>query len=230
MVSKGTLYGVVAVLLAASLLASSIALLYYTQYQQQTSETQRYVGELNAALGQYDSLSSSYQSALRGYNRTISLLSEALSNLNTSSPAYLDGSRALASLWRSYLDLTGKKASSITYSVNLRLDFGNGTKRWYNGTAIQPGWNAYIVTLLAMNGKVQATWYPSYGEHFVTAIGGVQNNPRASQGWLLWTWNSTARWKQTSVGPDLLPMYNGSVFAWTFCAYDPNTYVPLCSP
>lgn len=230
MVANGTLYGIIAVLLATSLVASSFAFVYYNQSQQQTSEAQRYTGELNAALAQYNSLSSSYQTALRGYNGTIALLSQSLSNLNTSSPAYQKGSRELASLWQNYLDLTKARAGSITYSVNILLEFGNGTRRWYNDTAVQPGWNAYIVTLVALDGDVQATWYPSYGEHFVNGIGGIENAPASNQGWLLWTRNSTNAWQLSSVGPDLIPMFNGSFFAWTYCHYNPSTYAPLCSP
>ena len=110
------------------------------------------------------------------------------------------------------------------------LQYGNGTRRWYNDSAIQPGWNAYLVTLVLVNGNVQATWYPNYGEHFVNGIRGVEGGPSANEGWTLWTWNSSKAWQITNVGPDDLPMYNGSVFAWTYCSYDPVTYAPLCSP
>ena len=230
MVEKGTVYGVVALLLALSLVSSSFAFVYYEQYQRQASETQRYVTELNAAIAQYGSLSSSYRTALRDYNSTISLLSDALSNLNTSSPAYREGSLELTSLWRSYLNLSKGEATSVTYAVDVLLTFGNGTRRWYNGTAVQPGWNAYLVTLVVVDGDVHATWYPSYGEHFISGIGGIDNNPSQNMGWFLWTLNSTGRWEAASVGADQIPVFNGTTLAWTYCSYDPGTYSPLCSP
>jgi hypothetical protein len=229
-VEKATFYGVVALLLALSLITSSLAMIYYFQDQQQTSETQRYVAELDSALERYASLSSSYASALDGYNSTIWLLSDALSNLNTSTLAYQQGSRALASLWLNYLNLTKGEKGRISYSVDILIAFGNGTRRWHNGTAVQPGWNAYVATLVVAGGDVKATWYPSYGEHLVTGIEGVVNNPSEDEGWFLWTLNPTGGWKTASVGADQIPMFNGTTLAWTYCSFDPNTYAPLCSP
>ncbi|MDV3277918.1 MAG: hypothetical protein LYZ69_05565 [Nitrososphaerales archaeon] len=230
MIPKEALYGAIAVLLATSLLASSLALNYYNQYQQQSSEAQSYAGELRVNLGEYRSLSSSYQVALKDYNSTISLLSQAVSGLNTSSPTYARASLALALLWRSYLNLSRAEPISAAYSVNVFFEFGNGTRRWFNETAVQPGWNAYIVTLVVVNGKMQATWYPSYGEHFVTGLAGIQDDPAVNRAWLLWTWDSVHRWQTASVGADQVPALNGTVFAWTYCSYNPSTYAPLCAP
>jgi hypothetical protein len=218
------------VLLAASLITSSLAVNYYGQEQQQASEAQHYAGELGVALAQYRVLNSSYQKSLDGYNRTISLLAQALGSLNTTSASYKAGSAALASLWGQYLNLSKEGGRPISYSANMMLDYGNGTKLWYNDTAIQPGWNAYLVTLVALNGNVQATWYPSFGEHFVSGIRGVENNPSSNQGWLLWSLNSSKDWQPASVGPDEIPVYNGTTFSWTFCPYDPVSYAPLCTP
>jgi hypothetical protein len=229
-VSNGTFYGVVAVLVAASLISSSFAASYFSQYQQQSSESQHFASELDAAVAQYRNLSASYQTSLSAYNKTISLLSQALASLNTTSSSYKEGSAALASLWKEYLDLAKGSGRPTVYSVNVLLEYGNGSKSWHNDTTIQPGWNAYLVTLVVVNGSVQATWYPSYGEHFVTGIQGVKNDASLNQGWLLWTLNSSKAWQAANVGPDEIPLYNGSTFAWTFCHYDPVTYAPLCSP
>ncbi|MHB8568356.1 MAG: hypothetical protein ACYC7D_15410 [Nitrososphaerales archaeon] len=111
---------------------------------------------------------------------------------------------------------------------NIFMDFGNGTQHWYNNTRVQPGWNLYVATLSLTNGNVNATLYgPPLNEHFVTGIDGVQNSKTTS--WFLWTWNSTASWQVANVGPDLLRMYNQSVYAWTFCGMDSN-YNPTCTP
>lgn len=233
MVARGTFYGVVALLVAISLISSSFAVSYYGQLQQQESQSQRYSGELATALAQYRVLGSSYQTALDSLNRTIFLLSQALSGLNTTSPAYKEGTASLASIWKTYLGLTKVKGGSEQYSVNMLLQYGNGTKRWFNETATQPGWNAYTVTLVALNGSVQAAFYPSIGPHgdyFVTGIVGVNNAPSQNEAWLLWTWNSTQAWQLANTGPAEIPTYNGSVFAWTYCAYNPTTYAPLCTP
>jgi len=114
-------------------------------------------------------------------------------------------------------------------TANLLIDFGNGTRHWYNGTRIQPGWNLYTETLAVTNGKVNATCC-AYGSHFVTGIAGVQSTPGSTKSWTVWTFNSTSSWQQADVGVDELGVSNDSVYAWTFCAYNPITYVPLCSP
>lgn len=228
MAVKGTLLGVAAVLLAGTIVASSFAFLYYIQYQQQSSEIRQYTSQLDSSLKGYESLNSSYQEALRGYNQSIVLLSQAISSLNTSSPAYIVGSHEISALWQSYLRLSGVKAGAITYSMNLLLESGNGTRRWYNDTLIQPGWNAYVVTVVVLNGNVQATWYPQYGEHLVTGLGGLGNDVRQGKSWFLWTWNSTASWQTAEVGADQIPIRNGSVIAWTYCSYNPLTFSPVC--
>ncbi len=115
---------------------------------------------------------------------------------------------------------------------NILIDFGNGTYRWFNDTAIQPGWNFYIATLVVTNGDVNATYYPSIGggEHYIFGIDGVVNNNARNEYWFLWTWNSTSSWQVAQVGADDLMMYNGSVYGWTYCAENTANYMPECTP
>ena len=117
----------------------------------------------------------------------------------------------------------------VVQTTNLMIDFGNGTRHWFNGTRVQPGWNMYTVTLAVTNGRVNATCC-AYGSHFVTGIEGVQSSTGSTKSWTIWTYNSTSSWHEADVGVDQLPASNDSVYAWSFCAYDPVTYVPLCSP
>jgi hypothetical protein len=227
MPSDRTRNGVIVLLVALLLVTSSLAFLYYGRYQDQTSQTNAYVKELQGALADYNRLSSSYGSSLGGFNRTISLLTSALSNLNTSTPAYLEGSKALGALWNQYLALASKGGTGPErYSANMLLDFGNGTKKSFVREMIQPGWNAYISTLVILNGSVQATWYPAFQEHFVKAIEGVASGQ--STAWFVWTQNGM-RWEVAPVGADAIQVYNGTTFAWTLCSYD-QSFKPTCSP
>ena len=224
----------VLVLVALLILSSSLGGSYYFQYQQQKSEAQTYQGELGTALQSYRSLQGSFNVSLQDYSTTLSLLTSAVANLNTSTPAYLNASVALSSLWSSYqrlAKLSGREA--LVFEVNMLVDFGNGTARWYNASAIQPGWNGYVATLVLLNGGVQATWYPpgyfgpgEPGEHFVSGIGGISDTQ--SMSWFLWTYNDTS-WSVAQVGADLIPMFNGTTFAWTYCGMDVN-YNPTCTP
>jgi|SRR5579862_8707562 len=104
----------------------------------------------------------------------------------------------------------------VKYLSSVLIDFGNGTKNWYNSTNVQPGTNLYVETQIITGGNVNATYYPAYQSHFVTAIFNVGNTKTAY--WLVWTYNKTASWQQAQAGPDQLSVTNNSVFAWGFCS------------
>ncbi len=220
-------YGIVVVLVALNLLTASVAALYYFQYQNQSSQTQKYAAELALALTRYHSLSTTDNASLRDLNTTISLLSEALANMNTSSTAYLAGSQALANLWNDYLEQSrAAGAASLSYVAHMLIDFGNGSRTWSNSTRVQPGWSAFTYTLVALDGGVQATWYPSFQEHFVVGLAGV--SATGSNAWFVWNY-AGGRWLALSTGADGLQLHNGTTFAWTLCGYDQN-FNPNCSP
>lgn len=227
MPTNGTFYGVITVFLALLLIVSSLALYYYGQDQQAASQNQKYVGELSTALASYRTLSGSFNSSLAAYGKTLTLLSSAVANLNTSTPAYRNASLALASLWGSYQRLSSSSGRrALVYSVYMLLEPGNSTRRWYNSTSVEPGWNGYIVTLVLLKGNVQAAWYPQYGEHLVTGLDGVSQG--LSNTWFLWQFGING-WKPSQTGADQLRINNGTTFAWTLCGYDTN-FNPTCTP
>ncbi len=211
--SPKTLYGIVAVLLAGLIITSTFGVYYYDQFSQQSQAGNRYSSELSDATTQYNQLVSQYNSALSLYNQTLALLAGTVGAVNTSLPIYGEASSQLSGLWSSYLKL--KPQSAHVYSADILLNFGNGTRHWYNNTQIQPGWNLYTATVVLTGGNMQATWYPSFGEHLVNAIDGVSGTK--TNYWLIWTYNSTALWQKADVGADDIRVYNGSVLAWTFC-------------
>ena len=110
---------------------------------------------------------------------------------------------------------------------DMLIYFENGTRQWHNNTQVQTGWNLYTLTLAVTNGDVNSTCC-EYGSHFITGIYGVQNQPSKNTAWLNWEYNSTGSWAPAQVGVDQINVYNDSVFAWTYCAYDPNTGAPEC--
>ena len=227
MVSRGTFYGVMVTFVALLLISSTAAAIYFNEYQQEDSQNRQYVGELSTALVRYRSLADSYNASLSDYGRTLALLASAVANLNTSTPAYQSAAADLSSLWKSYQNLStfsGRKA--LAYSVNMLIDFGNGTRRWYNDTSIQPGWNGYVVSLVVLQGNVWASWYPQYGEHFVTGIDGLPQT--ASKSWFVWEFGRSG-WTVSTTGADQIQVNNGTVIAWTLCGYDVN-YDPTCVP
>jgi len=227
LVSKGAFYGVIITFVALLLVTSTFAGIYYYDYQQSTSQNRDYAAQLGVALASYGSLSSSYNSSLKDYNATLSLLATAVANLNTSTDAYRNASVALTTLWEDYQTLSsasGRRA--LAYSVQMMVDFGNGTRRWYNGTAVQPGWDGYVVSLVLLNGNMQGVWYPQYGEHLVTGVDGVQQTQSTS--WFVWEY-AGGQWSASPTGSDQIQVNNGTIIAWTLCGYDSN-YMPTCTP
>ncbi len=125
-----------------------------------------------------------------------------------------------------YLTELDQVHSSTLLTTSILLDFGNGTRVWYNGTVVQPGWNLYLATVDVTKGNMNATWYPSYGEHLVTGIEGVQNT--ANEAWFIWTYNSTSAWQVSDSGADQIQTFSGTVFAWSYCGVSPS-YAPTCA-
>jgi len=208
--------------------SGTVAAFYYAEYNAQASASNQYVKDLQQANSKFNQTATDYDMLLSQYNLSVSLLSRSVAQLNTSSPVYSQASTELAALWKTYLEL--KPVRATLYTADVLFDFGNGTRVWYNATAAQPGWNLYILTLVLSSGRMDAQWYPQYGEHFVTGVSGVENSPNLNMGWFFWSWNATAKWQNPPVGADDLNVYNGSVFAWTYCKYDQSTFTPLCTP
>src|SRR5438552_1312768 len=173
----------------------------------------------------YALLAANYNGLLSNYSRSISLLSRSIAIVNTSQPVYREASRELSALWREYLVL--KPASTQLQQDSVLVDFGNGTRSWYNNTQLQPGWNLYIETVVLMKGNVVAQWFPQYGSHLVSGIGGAGST--STKYWFIWTYDKTQGWQQAQVGADQLQTQDGSVFAWTLCAVDQN-FQPNCKP
>ena len=198
---------------------------YYYEYQQANQAKSDYASELTTATSQYDSLASNYNSSLSLYNETFALLVGTIAVTNTSLPIYQQASAELSQLWSRYLTFT--PASSSLYTADILFDFGNGTRVWYNDTRVQPGWNMYTETVVLSHGDLQAQWYPVYQEHLLSAIDGVSDSQ--AMGWFLWTYNATASWQLPLVGADDIPVYNGSVIAWTYCG-ETASFAPECTP
>ena len=225
--SKGALWGITAVLMALLILSATTAAVYYGKYQTEVSQSRAYAGELDAALESYRSLQVSYNASLADYNQTISLLAAAVADLNTSTPAYREAGVALATLWSEYRELASSSGQGpLAYEVRMLVDYGNGTSVWYNDTAAQPGWNGYVVTLVLLGGDVQSQWYPQYGEHYVTGLGGV--NQTSTTSWFVWEL-AGGSWARAQTGVDQIQIRNGTIMAWTLCAYDIN-FNPGCEP
>jgi hypothetical protein len=221
-----SLYGIAVTLVALLIISATAGAYFFYEYQQADQSKTSYASELTTATSHYDSLASNYNSSLALYNETFALLVGTIAVVNTSLPIYEHASTQLSQLWSRYLSL--KPASSSLYKADILVDFGNGTRIWHNNTEVQPGWNMYTETVILSRGDLQAQWYPApFQEHLITGMFGVSDYLTSS--WFLWTYNETASWQTTQFGADQVPVYNGSVFAWTYCGQTPS-YGPECIP
>lgn len=224
---RSATYSIAVVLLALTLVSSTLVLLYYDQYRQAVTENQRHIDELNTALSNYRTLQGAFNESLSDYNTTLTLLEEGVANLNTSTPVYKEASAAISSLWASYRNLASLDGRRlITYQVHMLVSYGNGTMKWYNETSIQPGLNAYVSSVVLLDGNIKASWYPQFQEHFVGGVNGVTSS--ASNSWFFWT-HGNEGWQLSQSGADSVQVYNGTIFAWTLCNYD-SSFNPNCSP
>jgi hypothetical protein len=225
MTSKGTVYGIAVAAVALILITATFAGYYYFQDSTANSNNSQLTAELNSANANYSALASNFNLLLTEYNQSVYLLSNTIAVMNTSLPAYTQAVAQLNALWSVYQSLTPAPKSLLHDSVY--FNFGNGTSGWHNGTAIDAGWNLYIETVVLLKGQVVSTWYPSYGEHFITGLGGVSNS--ASEYWFLWTYSKTTSWQVAQLGADDILATSGSLYAWTYCGADAS-FNPTCTP
>jgi hypothetical protein len=119
-------------------------------------------------------------------------------------------------------------------SVTLLIDFGNGTRLWFNNTEVPSSDNFYNVTYNDVNGNLQAVWdgYP-LNAHLVSKIMGYGCSVTAAgcNGyWSLWLWNgSKSCWHYSEVGADLLKVSGETMAAWYFTSSDPPSFPGNCS-
>ena len=106
--------------------------------------------------------------------------------------------------------------SSSSTTVNVLLNYGNGTLVWYNQTSVPSSWNFFNVTELITKGNLGAVFFGSFGSHFVYSIDGVgcpASNIFCDQAWGFWTLTGVC-WDLPFVGVDMIPVSQSTTVAW----------------
>ncbi|MDA4128397.1 MAG: hypothetical protein OK422_02910 [Thaumarchaeota archaeon] len=225
MTERSSLYGVATVAIAVIIVSASVGAFYYFQYSYEISNNEKLVRELNDSGSAYAGLASNYNGLLSKYNESVSLLSRSISVMNTSERVYGEASRELSALWQEYLAL--KPASTTLLHNDVLIEFENGSRTWFNNTAIQPGWNLYVETVVLTKGNMGAQWFPQYGSHLVKSLFGASSTQ--TKFWFVWSYNQTTSWQLASAGSDQLIVFNASQYAWTLCGVD-QSFNPTCKP
>jgi len=107
-----------------------------------------------------------------------------------------------------------KELAEHTIFVNILIDYGNGTKAWYNNTRVPTGANLFNAT--KMIAKIEYQRY-DWGI-LITAINGVTGDQ--SHGWLWNIWDSTkAQWEFGPVGADAFTLKERDTVSWVYSAW-----------
>lgn len=107
--------------------------------------------------------------------------------------------------------------SRHTVRSNLLINFGNGTRRWFNSTRVPNGSNLLNLTVEALGSEQVDILQSQYGS-FVSSIGEVGGKITISNHvWLWWKWNSEEKeWQAGQVGADAYTVSDGEIVAWYY--------------
>jgi len=114
-----------------------------------------------------------------------------------------------ASQYLQHLYPANSTSSANSASINVMFNYGNGSTNWFNSTLVPRGSSFYNTTVSLTNGRLEAKYYDTFHEHFVSSINGVKNS--GASYWEIWIYCTKDRaWMSSSWGADLLkPTTNG---------------------
>ncbi len=98
-------------------------------------------------------------------------------------------------------------------TINIGIDYGNGTRIWFNSTEINFGDTLFNATLKIA--KVNYTIYP-FGI-FINSINNVSNDPKSGMYWIWWYWDDEYKvWKLGPIGCDKYVLSDESIVIWIY--------------
>lgn len=110
-------------------------------------------------------------------------------------------------------------SNSNYVEVNTIINYGNGTRVWFNQTKILKGLNVFNLTLMLAHNNVKYACYCDWNppENFVTGINGVPAAPTSSYYWSLWSFcPSDSSWQYSEVGADLITVSDNGIYGWYY--------------
>jgi len=114
---------------------------------------------------------------------------------------------------------TFDELKSLAINANLLLDYGNGTSKWHNLTAIA---GSTVFETLLMVTKNVSYKSSAYGV-FVSAIDGVQNvaeTPTSGRAWLWYWWNPpSSKWTDLMKASDAYILKPNDSITWRYESY-----------
>lgn len=105
-----------------------------------------------------------------------------------------------------------EELEGLTITVNLLIDYGNGTAVWFNETLVPLGANLLMATEFIASVEYTVGEYGA----FVTAINGVGGDPN----WFwLWYHLRDGGWELGPVACDAWTLHDGDVVAWRYTSF-----------
>ncbi len=115
--------------------------------------------------------------------------------------------------WLQYNDTNDKlqQTNGILIRVNVGIDYGNGSRTFYNDTNAVTGAKLLDVTRQVSDVTLGASSFGAY----VTGINGKM--AEGDFGWTFWAWNATGNsWDFALVGADQFAVMNGQTYLWYY--------------
>ena len=117
-----------------------------------------------------------------------------------------------------------QKLGEVSFSVNLAVDYGNGTRAWYNATTIPVGATVYNATKRVAAVEPD----PQVGPSFIIAINGLRQDESQSMYWIWWIWDQTTHsWTLGPVANNEYVLSDGQTVIWY---YENTSEWPFSSP
>jgi hypothetical protein len=112
--------------------------------------------------------------------------------------------------WLQYSDILTRIGGALIY-VNVGVDYGNGTRTFYNDTKTLSGATLFDVTKQVFNITYQVGIYG-------TEVISVNNiSKQGSFGWLYWIWNATGKsWSIVWENVDQYRVASRETFMWFY--------------
>lgn len=104
-----------------------------------------------------------------------------------------------------------QKLGEVSISVNVAIDYGNGTRVWFNGTALPIGATVFNATAKVADPQPD----PQYGESFIIAINDVKQSVNENKYWIWWVWDEAQhKWTPGPVANNTYVLSDGQNVAW----------------
>jgi len=118
---------------------------------------------------------------------------------------------------------TSAASDAVSVTVDVLIDYGNGTKVWYHGVTLAGGVTVFDATVTVAD--VNYTDWGSWGI-FIDAINGEWNS--YPYYWMWWYWDFTeSRWISGPVASNFYVLNDGDIIAWY---YEDISVGPLLPP